>query len=326
MSTPNNKKVGQSASNRTAGRSTTRKSDEGSVLRLRNPIDRGYLCAHVCGCQLGTTLRNSLGHTLKQRCVTARIWTDEEANQLVWRYKAEVGYNMRTNPPAPLMSREQPNRPSRFPLGRAMQEGLLKRDLEGRSQKGLLRIPDCIVLNITGPELAAMRASGHIDWNRLKPIKPNIDTVVEIKFEGDKLGPKQRDAYRKIAGPDRFRLLEARECNCKRQEQEQPQTQTDRQTVTTPVPLPRTEPKRLLDRLSPNASGGQAPAPTPQRPQYGPEAQAEEGTSSLSTFLKSAAVTDGVILVGTIALGVVLAPEAAALGAALLLINKTATQ
>lgn len=325
MSTPSNKKMGKPASGHTTGRSTTRQSDEGQVLRLRNPIDKGYLCAHVCGCQSGTALRNALGHTLKQRCVTARIWTDEEANQLVWRYKAEVGYNMRTNPPAPLMSREQPNRPSRFPLGRAMQEGLLKRDLEGRPQKGLLRIPDCIVLNITGPELAAMRASGHIDWNRLKPIKPNIDTVVEIKFEGDRLSPEQKDDYKLIAGRDRFRLLEAWECNCKRQEQEQPQTQTDRQVVTTPVPLPRTEPKRLLERLRPS-SDGQAPAPTPQRPQYGPEAQVGEGTTSLSTFLKSSTVTDGVILVGTIALGVVLAPEAAALGAALLLINKTATQ
>jgi hypothetical protein len=55
------------------------------------------------------------GQELKQRCVTARIWLDEEANQLVWRYKAEVGFNMKTNPPAPLMSRDQPNRPSRFP-------------------------------------------------------------------------------------------------------------------------------------------------------------------------------------------------------------------
>ena len=49
-----------------------------------------------------------------------------------------------------------------------MGEGLLKRQLEGRPQKGLLRIPDCIVLKATGVELASMRAAGHIDWNVLK--------------------------------------------------------------------------------------------------------------------------------------------------------------
>lgn len=249
-----------------AGRSRTHTGEHGRVLMLTNPMDKGYLCARMCLCQ-NTKLLGNAGQQLRQRCTTKAIWQDEENNQLVWGYKAEVGYNMRTNPPSPIMSAEQPNRASRFPLGRAIGEGILKRDLEGRFQKGLLRIPDCIVLNITGPELAAMRASGHIDWNRLKPIKPNIDTVVEIKFEGDKLGPRQEKAYERIAGPKRFRLLEAWECNCKRQEQEQAQTQTDRQVVTTPVPLPRTEPKRLLDRVRHSTSGGQAPAPTPQRPQ-----------------------------------------------------------
>jgi hypothetical protein len=78
-------------------------------------VDKGYLCEHICECSSGTAIRSKSGQELKQRCVTARIWLDEEANQLVWRYKAEVGFNMKTNPPAPLMSRDQPNRPSRFP-------------------------------------------------------------------------------------------------------------------------------------------------------------------------------------------------------------------
>lgn len=102
---------------------------------------------------------------------------------------------MKTTPPKPLMSIEQPNRPSRFPLGRAMGEGLLKRDLEGRPQKGLLRIPDCIILKSTGVELASMRASGTIDWKRLIPVHENIETVLEIKFAGDKLGVRQQSDY-----------------------------------------------------------------------------------------------------------------------------------
>lgn len=102
---------------RVVGRSKTHAGSHGKTLVLSNPLDRGYLCQKMCGCNAGTTILNTLGHELKQRCTTARIWADEEINQLVWRYKAEVGFSMKTNPPKPLMSIEQPNRPSRFPLG-----------------------------------------------------------------------------------------------------------------------------------------------------------------------------------------------------------------
>lgn len=126
---------------RVVGRSKTHEGSHGKVIVLTNPLDRAYLCQKLCACNAGTKIRNWLGHELKQRCTTADIWADEEISQLVWRYKAEVGYSMASNPPAPLMSMDQPNRPSRFPLGRAIGEGLLKRDLEGKMQKGLLRIP-----------------------------------------------------------------------------------------------------------------------------------------------------------------------------------------
>lgn len=64
-------------------------------------MDKGYLCEHICECSSGTAKRSKSGQELKQRCVTLGIWRDEEINQLVWRYKAEVGFNMRMNPPAP---------------------------------------------------------------------------------------------------------------------------------------------------------------------------------------------------------------------------------
>jgi hypothetical protein len=97
-------------SGRTVGRSNTGTSPEGRDLGLDDPVDKGYLCEHICECSSGTAIRGKSGQELKQRCVTARIWLDEEVNQLVWRYKAEVGFNMKTNPPAPLMSRDL-NRP-----------------------------------------------------------------------------------------------------------------------------------------------------------------------------------------------------------------------
>lgn len=305
---------------RTVGRSATRTSSEGREVGLDDPVDKGYLCEHICECSSGTAIRSKSGQELKQRCVTARIWLDEEANQLVWRYKAEVGFNMKTNPPAPLMSRDQPNRPSRFPLGRAVGDGLLKRDLEGRPLKGLLRIPDCIILKSTGPELAAMRASGHIDWKRLIPVNANIETVVEIKFDGDDLSRSQRDAYRRIAGRDRFRLLKANECECgirRRRPAEEPV----RSPITTPMTRENAEQRRWYQPAPPKPAP--IPAPRPIRPQYGPVVAPEEG-SSMSSVLKTAGVVGGVILLGFVA-AALLPAEAIAAGVALLVVGRTAT-
>lgn len=301
------------------GRSRTHTGPHGKVLVLSPPIDRGYLCQKMCGCHAGTNIRNRLGHELKQRCTTARIWADEEINQLVWRYKAEVGYSMKTVPPKPLMSAEQPNRPSRFPLGRAMSEGLLKRDLEG-GQKGLLRIPDCIILNSTGAELAAMRASGKIDWGRLIPVKQNIETVLEIKFAGDQLDRLQQEAYEEIAGKERLRVLEISDCDCRKKRLE-PATEPVRVPVVTPMER-EAEPRRHWYQLPPPRPLP-APPPKPQGPQYGPIA--EEGEHrSLTTFLKENPGTSAVILVGAIFL-VVAATKVAIVAAVVLAVAAPAS-
>lgn len=281
---------------RPAGRSSTHTGPQGEVLTLTDPIDTGYLCAHICRCK-NTSLKDCEGRTLRQRCTTQGIWFDEEVNQLVWRYKAEVGYNMKVSPPAPLMSREQPNRPSRFPLGRAVCEGLLKRDFEGGPQKGLVRIPDCIILKVTGADLAAMRAAGTIDWSRLIPTQSNIDTVVEIKFDNDELKNEQLLSYRKIAGSvEKFRLLEAQDCDCG--ERPKPVTVPVRSPVTTPMQRESTEMRRWYQPTPPKPVP--VPAPQPVRPQYGPVTGKEEGTP-LADHLKTAAVVAGCILVGIIA-------------------------
>ncbi|MES2743707.1 MAG: hypothetical protein V4754_22540 [Pseudomonadota bacterium] len=265
---------------------------------------------------------------MKQRCTTKGIWADEEINQLVWRYKAEVGFSMKTDPPKPLMSIEQPNRPSRFPLGRAMGEGLLKRELEGRPQKGLLRIPDCIILRSTGVELAAMRAGGTIDWNRLIPVKKNIETVLEIKFAGDYLSKYQQEAYEAIAGEERFRLLEINDCDCSKK-RPAPATAPVRVPVTTPIQRESQELRRWYQLPPPKPAP--APAPQPQLPQYGPIAEIGEHRT-LATFLKENPGTSGVILVGAILLAfpptrnaIVGAAALGSAGAALFVTSKVAT-
>lgn len=299
---------------RVVGRSTTGTSSLGKPVRLSDSIDKGYLCSKMCSCNSGSALVSKSGQVLKQRCVTGRIWVDEEINQLVWRYKAEVGYSMRAKPPAPLMSQQQPNRPSRFPLGAAVGQGVLKRVLEGKSQKGLLRIPDCIVLKVTGQELATMRSAGTIDWSRLIPIRANIETVVEIKFPDDELDREQEEAYMKIAGDGRFRLLELSDCDCDRK-RDQPATEPVRVPVVTP--MPPIESRRLFQpRPTP------FPVPQPVRPQYGPVVAPTESTA-LSSFLKAVAVTAGVVLVGAIVVAA-LPVEAIVVGISLAVVGGTA--
>jgi hypothetical protein len=261
----------------------------------------------MCSCNSGSALVSKSGQVLKQRCVTTRIWVDEEINQLVWRYKAEVGYSMKAVPPAPLMSDIQPNRPSRFPLGAAQSQGVLKRDLESGSQKGLLKIPDCIVLKVTGPELAAMRTAGKIDWFRLIPVRANIESVIEIKFTGDDLDREQEEAYMRIAGDGRFRLLELSDCDCERK-REQPATEPVRVPVITPMPSQKS--RRLFQPVP-----MPFPAPQPVRPQYGPVVNPGNSTA-LSSFLKAVVVTAGVVLVGAIVIAA-LPAEAVVLGVSL---------
>ncbi len=297
---------------RVVGRSTTGTSPLGTRLRLEDPLDKGYLCSKMCRCNSGAALFSLSGDELKQRCTTVSIWKDEEENLLVWRYKAEVGYSMKAFPPAPLMSSKQPNRPSRFPLGAAMGQGVLKRDLEGKMQKGLLKIPDCIILKITGFELAAMRSGGIIDWTRLMPVHANIETVLEIKFAGDDLDREQEEAYMKIAGPERFRLMEITDCDCDTK-REKPATQPVRSPVTTSMPsLFETLP--FFPPIPPNY-----PPPQPVRPQYGPLVPAAQSTA-LSSVLKAAVLTAGVILLTVIV--VALLPEIA-IGAAVVTVVRT---
>lgn len=290
-------------SGRPVGRSTTSTKSPGRVVALDDPVDKGYLCQKMCACDQRTAIISKSGTFLKQRCATARIWADDEKNQFVWRYKAEVGFNMKTNPPSPLMSKEQPNRPSRFPLGRAMGDGLLKRSLEGKPQKGLLRIPDCIILKSTGPELAAMRASGVINWKRLIPVKANIETVVEMKFAGDTLSRRQREDYELIAGSTKLRLLEASDCDCSSDDENnrgEPVKAPERSPVTTPF-FPPIDSGRRPPLIGP--APVPVPAPRPVRPAYGPVGAESDGVP-LSDYLKSGGkIVGGVVLVaGAIAL------------------------
>jgi hypothetical protein len=172
------------------------------------------LCAHICFASKNP-IKGKAGQFLNQRACTYAIWKQEEANELIWRYKAEVGYRMGDEPPTPIMSEKQPQRASRFPLGVGMREGMFKLTELETSAKGRLRIPDVIVLKVTDQELIKIRMDGKANWGKLIPIRNNITKVVEIKFGNDRLSDVQQRDYIKIAGGiKRFRLLEDKDCNC----------------------------------------------------------------------------------------------------------------
>lgn len=193
-----------------------KKQGNGVIAQLSDGNDKTYLCTHVCLAKEFPKVGMN-GYSLKQRACTATIWKDEELHLNLWRYKAEVGYLMNRKPPTPLMSRkpEEWLRPSRFPLGAATQE-----IEEGVGIKGNLRIPDCIILKISDKQVAELVkkfASGNGKKEDLKhfiPMQDNIDTVVEIKFEGDKLNDDQIRDYAIIAGSNKFRELKERDCHC----------------------------------------------------------------------------------------------------------------
>jgi len=281
---------------RVSGRSTTKSKSSGREVGLSDPFDRTYVCEKVCACAEKTEIIDKLGRQLRQRCVTKRIQEDEErSGHLAWRYKAEVGYYM-TKPARPIMSKDQPNRPSRFPIGRAIGEGILLRDFEGKMQKGMLRIPDLTILKITGIEIEAMRASGVIDWNRFIPIPKNIDVILEIKFPGDTLSQGQIRDYPKIAGADKFRVLKLADCDCKRRQRRQPERAPVRTPVTTPMLRESTDERKWYG-ISP-AKPVLIPAPQPARSGYGPVVNAFDGIP-LSNYMKSGAkIVGGVVLVG----------------------------
>ncbi|MFW1837443.1 nuclease [Acinetobacter gyllenbergii] len=187
--------------------SETKTSTKGKVLKLEVGMNKNYLCAHICAANKAPKIGKT-GQNLYQRTVTTAIQAEAEANYGVWAYLAEVGYNMRMNPPKPLMSDklERMHRPSRFPLGAAAKQ------IEKLS-KGDFRIPDLTILTIKAAEIIAMRKSGTIDWKRFYPDRNNIERLVEIKFGKDQWTKGQFKAYEEIA-PRKVREVSDKDCSC----------------------------------------------------------------------------------------------------------------
>lgn len=187
--------------------SETKPSTKGTDIKLETGMNKTYLCAHICAASKAPKI-GKIGQSLYQQTVTKAIRAEADLNFGVWAYLAEVGYNMRTIPPKPLMSSkpERMHRPSEFPLGAAQKQ------IENLS-KGDFRIPDLTILTIKAAEIIEMRKSGVIDWKRFYPYDDNIERLVEIKFGKDDWFPGQLEAYKKIA-PEKVREVSDKDCSC----------------------------------------------------------------------------------------------------------------
>lgn len=269
-----------------SGRSRTQTRAPEKKLKLPF-MDQDYLCQKICYCNCNAKLSRS-GQFLKQRCVSKAIYQDCVAHHWIWKYKGEVGYNMRYNPPRPLLGRDGVN-PSSFPLGAAMREGIFS-TLEIERQGGsLLRIPDVIIVK---------------DRNNRSTERSNIEYVVEIKFPGDSWGAGQREAYIRIAGSQsKLKDLTIQDCDCQDCREPQRQWEPVKVPLMPPVTLPRYG--RNYGVYEELIQGG--------RPTYQP-VPAAGNAMSLKDFL----IAGGLIIGGALAIGLLSETGVGAVGGGLM--------
>ncbi|MDR6497425.1 hypothetical protein J2785_000567 [Burkholderia ambifaria] len=223
---------------RTIGNSRTLPTARGKTIPVLPPDDTTYLCQRICRCDCEPVI-SSRGRKLKQRCVTVSIRNDCDSKEQVWKYKGEVGYNMVNNPPSPIMASLKKNQPLQFPLGvdtKALEGAIDLAKLTGRAQKGLLRIPDVVIVkNMRDFDLS----------------QRNVEFVVEIKFPGDawqkrkpyQLGSQEEDYALIVGDRNRVKGLSTVGCACK------PCKEPEKESATKALPEKLTAPD-LSRRLS----------------------------------------------------------------------------
>ncbi|WP_146177863.1 hypothetical protein [Achromobacter mucicolens] len=204
---------------------------------MTNPLDLWYLCEKARYASANPYRRSGDQTPMYQRTVALMIRADNELFEYRWPYCAEVGYDMTKTPPAPIMSKKQPHRPSSFPLSqyKRISSRLFPQyssvevvvDLLGLDEleemmpvplppdaehgtwqdvqvapKSPMRIPDVV------------RVINHTIGGARQYSQPNLAGVIEMKFGGDSLTKEQKFAYEYIAGhSEKFRLLHTDRCN-----------------------------------------------------------------------------------------------------------------
>lgn len=175
------------------------------------PADKKVLCALLCCCNANHGVSSS-GRNAYQACVSSTLGAAQSAMGGDSRFKPEVSFNMRANPPEPLMVPGMIYGQTTTPLewGRDTQriQNRINRDYPGVPPQGGTdtRRPDVVIVN---------------DPSR-PPTPDNIFRLVEMKFGSDTFSTPQRRAYNIIA-PGRVMELDAKECDCANEQNTQAQ-------------------------------------------------------------------------------------------------------
>ncbi|HTN90763.1 MAG TPA: type VI secretion system tip protein TssI/VgrG [Sorangium sp.] len=160
----------------------------GPALPMTPGVDteQAVICDASCTCKSARAGMSGRGGTRPSDCVTRRLRAYDKALGGQSTIKAEVPYDMSQTPPAPIMSKKEPWRPT-----------------EGKPRGS--RVPDVVIVK---------------DPTR-PPRQDNLKKVVEIKFPPDYLGPEQRNEYETIAGEAPFEVWTPATCGCDDKKDEQ---------------------------------------------------------------------------------------------------------
>jgi type VI secretion system secreted protein VgrG len=122
----------------------------------------------MCSCKSARDLPNGTRGTTgpnRQQCVAKILWDYDRALSNQSKIKAEVPYDMSQDPPAPIMSNNDPTRPT-------------------HSRPSGSKIPDVILVK---------------DGTR-PPTRDNIRKIIEMKFDGDPPDADQIKIFKRIGG------------------------------------------------------------------------------------------------------------------------------
>jgi hypothetical protein len=144
-------------------------------LRLGILPELQHICDVKCQCQ-------SIGQG--QRCITGKLWLEEQDSLHTTTIKAEPRYNMLPDVPEVIPSKKEPQRSTR---------GLPKGS----------RSPDVVIVH---------------DGTKL-PTADNVKAVVEIKLGKDTWQPGREADYSEIAGRDKLVELNDSNCTCSAEEE-----------------------------------------------------------------------------------------------------------
>ncbi|MGW9064952.1 hypothetical protein ACWGPO_12740 [Achromobacter animicus] len=218
-------------------RGSTKPDASGQVLPVTNPLDLWCLCEKARYASANPYRRASDEAPMYQRTVALMIRADNELFEYRWPYCAEVGYDMTKTPPAPIMSKRQPHRPSSLPLSQYKRISSrqfpqyssveVAVDLLGLKElEQMIPVPlppaveNGIWQDIQKPPISPMRIPdvvrviNHTMGGAPQYSQPNLAGVIEMKFGADSLSKDQKWAYERIAGDRlKFRLLHTERCN-----------------------------------------------------------------------------------------------------------------